>query len=212
MAGLHIDKSATGAHIHDLAASNGMTYNPDAVSQGVNWQQEFEKSQQRHVANDAIMKKLDKELEVKIAKLKAETAVRKDVILAKIREEDRARLKELLARLEISSNPVVTNTPRSDKQDGGKVGTAQETAMISPHDDNRDDMTYERNARETRPSRPSYPNYHARFHKESNEPYHESDDLTRIRPETALYASERAANSWERHLEHQQTKYGGFNP
>lgn len=198
MAGLHIDKSAIGAHIHDLAASNGMNFNPAPVSQGVNWQQEFEQSQQRRAANDAILKVLDKELEVKIAKLKAETVVRKNVICAKIMEEDRARLKQLLARLEISSNPGVTNGPRSEEQNREKVETAQETPMISPHDDNKDDMTYERNACEME-TRPSYPHY---FHKESKESYHESDGLRRMRPET----------SWERHLEHQKTKYGGFNP
>ncbi|MCJ1265903.1 hypothetical protein MMC22_005785 [Lobaria immixta] len=124
-------QNEAGLLVQDFAASDGYPYKPAATPEVVNWQQEFEQSQQRRAANDAILKDLDEELEVKIAKLKAETDARKKVILAKIVDDDRARLRHLLARLEAPSEPIVRNAPGSEGQDGGKFETAKAMTPIS---------------------------------------------------------------------------------
>lgn len=128
-----IDKWAVyGTSLYHPPISNGTTDKSTAAAQVVDWEQEFEKSRQRQASYDATLKQLDKELEDNIAKLKADTETKKAALSRRILHGDRARLRELLARLDIASD---FNIPEPEEQDGEKVETAKAAAMISPGDE-----------------------------------------------------------------------------
>lgn len=180
VADLHNDKSAIHAPFHKLAASKATTSKPTAAAQVVNWEEEFEKSQHRRAENEALLKMLDKQLELKITLLKAETKARKERITAKILEEDRARLQELLARLDLSDDHVMEDTPGSDEQDVGKPETAKKgTATISTDDDYKENLTYERTAlgMETAPLHP----YHGKWAHKKNGSHRNDIDFRAMR-------------------------------
>lgn len=184
MVGVHNDKSGIRAPIHSLAASNENACKPAAIGLIVDWQHELEQSQQRRAANDATLKELDKELEVKIAKLKAETGIEKEAILEKIASEDRVRLKQLLAGLKSSSNPVVGNSRGPEEQDVRNFETVKATARISPDNDDRYGMTYEQNALQNgleMETQEMYPYQYAIFHNESNSAYQRYQELNDLR-------------------------------
>ncbi|MCJ1469491.1 hypothetical protein MMC07_008124 [Pseudocyphellaria aurata] len=170
VADLHEDIHAP---FHQLAASGATTYKPTVAAQVVNWEHEFEKSQQRRAENDAMLKKLDKQLELKISLLKAETKARKEKIVAKILEEDRARLQELLARLDLLDDHAEKIVPGSDNQDMENTETAKKgKATISTDDDYKEKFERTAFGMETAPLYP----YHGRFHHKKNASHHNDID------------------------------------
>ena len=166
---LRFDKTATDAPTHNLAASDETTGKPAANPEAVDWEHEFAKSRQRSEQTNAVMKALDDDLQLKIAKLKADAEVRKRAIRSKIAQEDKARLKQLLARLEISSGSDVDNVPASVEPEASKVEPAHATTTISPDDGDLADMANGPCASEmeTRPWY-EYTSHLAPFHEEPN--------------------------------------------
>lgn len=121
-----------GTSTHQLPTSSVTTDTSTAAAPVVDWDHEFEKSRLRHESVDAAMRQLDKELEDKIAKLKADTENKKEALRRRVLRGNRARLRELLGRLNILSDYDI---PESDEEDVEKVETTTAAAMISPHGD-----------------------------------------------------------------------------